>query len=574
MLRTLVLIALAILFSACGGAGGDSSTAPSSPPTGGQNPPPATPPSDAIPSRSVQDIEDAARFLVQASFGPTLEEIEWLNSNGFDAWFEQQKNARISSHRAKTLAIFNADDDARQQGAEFPWNGHRHGAWIDIALNGEDQLRQRVAFALSQLFVVSEKSQLEGEHPALAKYYDDLAAHAFGNYRELLEYVTLSPVMGAYLNMLGNEKPDAQNNIRPDENYAREVMQLFSIGLQALNLDGSLKLQDGEPIPTYDLDDVKAYAHVFTGWHFDGTIADTWDQWWVNRNFNSQMRLVPEYHAIDERKVLLGGVTVEPGTDGEEAMRLALDSLFNHDNVAPFVAKHLIQRLVTSNPSPAYIERVAAYFNDNGLGERGDLGAVVKAILLDDEARQPIDTQDQYFGKVKEPLVRGMQMMRAFGLYQPAQAKAQWPEYSFNQAPLASPSVFNFFSPDFSPVGELSEAAIVSPEMEIIDDTFVVRLSNHAAWMSLWVPTPDEIDDGHHRDFTIDYTRFESMLSNDVNNYIDFMDLVLLSGSMSDEMRGILLEYSEQAPDWVSDYEKVKELTFLVTSSPQFAIQR
>lgn len=570
MLRRVLFLSMIMLLKACGGGGDSTNTSSNSP----ISTPPPPPPSDAVPSRVVQSATDAARFLTQASFGASKEQIEWLTSNGFDAWFEQQRNATQSTHRANTLTIFNADENARAQGAELPWGGHRHGAWIDIAVKGEDQLRQRVAFALSQLFVVSEKSQLEGEQLALAQYYDDLASHAFSNYRDLLEYVTLSPVMGVYLNMLGNEKPDIENNIRPDENYAREVMQLFSIGLLELNLDGSLKLQNGEPLATYNLDDVKAYANVFTGWNFAPTTAENWNDWWLNRDFTQQMRLVPEFHAIEQRKVLLDGVIVEAGTDGEEAMRLALDSLFNHDNVGPFIAKHLIQRLVTSNPSPQYIERVALVFNDDGLGERGDLGAVVKAILLDDEARQAINEQALHFGKVKEPLVQGMQMMRAFGIYQPNTPTPQWPEYAFNQAPLSSPSVFNFFSPDFSPVGELSEAGLVSPEMEIINDTYIVRLLNQAAVMTLWAPTPQELDQGHHRDFTIDYAPYANMLRNDINNFIDFLDLVLMSGSMSEEMRVILLEYNEQAPNWVSDYQKAQELTFLVASSPQFAIQR
>ena len=451
---------------------------------------------------------------------------------------------------------------------------HRYAAWSEIALHGKDQLRQRVAFALSQLFVISDKSALDNSHLDIATYYDGLADYAFGNYRDLLEFVTLSPAMGVYLNMLGNEKPDEDNNIRPDENFAREVMQLFTIGLDELHLDGSLKIQDGQPIPTYDIDTVKAYAHVFTGWHFYGTTYNTWDNWWQNRNFRNQMVLVPEYHAQDVRKALLNGVVVEAGTDGERAMQMALDSLFEHPNVGPFVARHLIQRLVTSNPSPDYIARTAQVFNDNGAGERGDLGAVVKQILLDEEARQPLADQAPEFGKIKEPLIRGIQMIRAFGIYEPNTPKPQWYDYVFNQSPLSSPSVFNFFSDSFTPAGELNEMGLVAPELEIINDTYMVRNSNHAAWWSMWTPSTQEIDAGHERAMTIDFTPFISMLQNDPAELLDYLDLVLLSGGMNDTMREAILDYDQVAKEWLSDVERVKEMTFMVTGSPQFAVQR
>jgi uncharacterized protein (DUF1800 family) len=513
--------------------------------------------------------------LTQATFGPTKTEIDAVASHGIETWIEEQFDAPKSHHRAQTLAIFNADDNARiENGAELPWSGHRYAAWSEIALHGKDQLRQRVAFALSQLFVISDKSALDNSHLDIATYYDGLADYAFGNYRDLLEFVTLSPAMGVYLNMLGNEKPDEDNNIRPDENFAREVMQLFTIGLDELHLDGSLKIQDGQPIPTYDIDTVKAYAHVFTGWHFYGTTYNTWDNWWQNRNFRNQMVLVPEYHAQDVRKALLNGVVVEAGTDGERAMQMALDSLFEHPNVGPFVARHLIQRLVTSNPSPDYIARTAQVFNDNGAGERGDLGAVVKQILLDEEARQPLADQAPEFGKIKEPLIRGIQMIRAFGIYEPNTPKPQWYDYVFNQSPLSSPSVFNFFSDSFTPAGELNEMGLVAPELEIINDTYMVRNSNHAAWWSMWTPSTQEIDAGHERAMTIDFTPFISMLQNDPAELLDYLDLVLLSGGMNDTMREAILDYDQVAKEWLSDVERVKEMTFMVTGSPQFAVQR
>ena len=560
----------------CGGGGSSDSPSPSNVITSPNTTPPTTPTTTpTTPIDRATTPQDAGRLLTQATFGPTKAEMDAVASHGIETWIEEQFDAPKSHHRAQTLAIFNADDNARiENGAELPWSGHRYAAWSEIALHGKDQLRQRVAFALSQLFVISDKSALDNSHLDIATYYDGLADYAFGNYRDLLEFVTLSPAMGVYLNMLGNEKPDEDNNIRPDENFAREVMQLFTIGLDELHLDGSLKIQDGQPIPTYDIDTVKAYAHVFTGWHFYGTTYNTWDNWWQNRNFRNQMVLVPEYHAQDVRKALLNGVVVEAGTDGERAMQMALDSLFEHPNVGPFVARHLIQRLVTSNPSPDYIARTAQVFNDNGAGERGDLGAVVKQILLDEEARQPLADQAPEFGKIKEPLIRGIQMIRAFGIYEPNTPKPQWYDYVFNQSPLSSPSVVNFFSDSFTPAGELNEMGLVAPELEIINDTYMVRNSNHAAWWSMWTPSTQEIDAGHERAMTIDFTPFISMLQNDPAGLLVYLDLVLLSGGMNDTMREAILDYDQVAKEWLSDVERVKEMTFMVTGSPQFAVQR
>lgn len=588
--RFLYVSLIGILLTGCGGGGDSPTSTPSTntpttsspttntpttgtPTYGSANPANETQSETQAESQPTTRI-DAARFLTQTTFGPTLEEIDATAQMGLSAWIEAQMQSPQSAHRAKTLAIFNADENAREQGAEWPWNGHRYGAWMDIALHGEDQLRQRVAFALSQLFVVSDKSQLDSEHLGIATYYEGLAEHAFGNYRDLLEFVTLSPVMGVYLNMLGNEKPDSSNNIRPDENFAREVMQLFTIGLDELNLDGTRKLANGQPIPTYDIDTVKAYANVFTGWNFYGTRVDTWGDWWGNRNFRNPMALVPEYHATDVRKVLLSDVIVEAGTDGETAMQMAIDSLFAHPNVAPFVVKHLIQRLVTSNPTPDYIERIAMVFEDNGQGVRGDLAAVITALLLDESARTEYAQQDPHFGKFKEPLLRAVQYMRAFGIYMPETMQPQWTDYQHNQAPLSSPSVFNFYSPDFSPVGRLNEANLVAPEMQIINDTYMVRNSNHAAWLSIWAPTMSEVDAGHERRLTLNYEQYAPLVENDTAAFIDWLDIVLLAGTMTDTMREILIDYDTQLQLWADDTTRVKELTFMVTGSPQFAVQR
>lgn len=564
-----------LCLSACGGGGADSATpTPTPEPVSPSNPPAADPPPSEPGPVSQTTPEDAARLLIQGAFGPTAEELERVVAIGAEAWIDDQLLKLPSSHSQATQRYFLRDEGARQEGAESPWRQHRITGWYDIAVNGEDQLRQRVAFALSQLFVVSDNGVLVDATQGLAIYYDGLAEHAFGNYRDLMEYVTLSPVMGIYLSMLGNEKPDEQNNIRPDENFARELMQLFTIGLTELEQNGEPKLDgNGQTIATYDLDTIKAYAHVFTGWHFNGTTEETWYDFWEHIDLAQSMTLVEAFHARDTEKVLLNGVVVAAGTDGRTALAMALDSLFGHTNLPPFVAKHLIQRLVTSNPSPEYVKRVADIFADNGEGVRGDLAAVVKGVLMDEEARAPVAMQDEAFGKVKEPILRGIQIWRAMGLYAPDGLSYQFPSYVHNQGPLSAPSVFNFFSPTYSPTGSLSQQGLVAPEFEILTDSYIVRNSNFATYWTLWAPDPDELDGFDEEAMTVDYRPYETAVE-DFDTFLNDMDMLLMAGSMGDDMRAILTEYDEQYRDWLSPQERVRELVFMITTSPQFAVQR
>ena len=290
------------------------------------------------------------------------------------------------------------------------------------ALTGKDALRKRVQFALSELFVISSQDAIVGQMPrGVAKYDDMLGNDAFGNYRQLLEDVTLNPMMGVYLSILANDKGDATRD--PDENYAREVMQLFTIGLNKLNADGSMQLDgSGKPIPTYGLTDVQGMAKIFTGfsWNMPGNTSEqAWSGYgamYVGPGFGQDLlplTAYPNHHSSDEKDFL--GTTVGPGgADAAGDLKFALDALFNHPNLPPFVSKQLIQHLVTSNPSPAYVQRVAAVFMDNGQGVRGDLKAVITAILMDDEARNLNSATSPNYGKLQEPLLRFTHMARAF----------------------------------------------------------------------------------------------------------------------------------------------------------------
>jgi len=556
-----IVIFLATLLIGCGD-GENTTTTPSAP-----TPTPPTPIAQITPA-------DAARFLNHATFGAKMSEINNLADTGnvetgFEHWIDAQLAIPTSSEVAYLTALeptLNLAED------EQLWHEHRVEAWFTHALTAPDQLRQRVAFALSEIFVVSDDSALGDDTYGLAQYYDLLADNAFANYRDLLKNVTLSPMMGMYLSMLGNEKPNEAENIRPDENYAREVMQLFSIGLIELNIDGSPKLIDGKTIPTYNQDIIKAYAHVYTGWNFNGTTASTW--WRFGQNYNTMlpMTAVDEFHDKGE-KILLNNITVPANQSADQDLAIALDSLFNHPNVGPFISKQLIQRLVTSNPTPEYIARVATVFNNNGQGVRGDLAAVIKAILLDDEALNGYKNSPTTFGKIREPLLRATHLWRAFDATSPSERfQMGYPEYFFKQAPLSAPHVFNFFSPSYAPPGVISNNHLVAPELEIATENYFTRTSNFFAYSTFWGNTdmdPADIEDDR---ILINLEQLKPF-ANDTDKLLDYLNILLFSGSMNDETRNIFKNaYQQTSEDEVTD--RLTNLLFLMMISPQYVVQQ
>lgn len=552
--NTFVIALLLLAASSCGG--------------GADNPSPE-PPATVIeaPTPTVDldaRMKDAARLLNQASFGPSEASIEKVVELGREQWIDWQMALPLSSqvdYLTELQSTFSAEDELSRM--------HRIEAWWQHSLRGEDQLRQRVAFALSEIFVISENSNFFEEYVGIANYYDLLAKHAFGNYRELLEEVTLSPMMGMYLSMLGNEKPNSERNIRPDENYAREVMQLFSIGLVELNLDGTVKLDEtGSSIPTYDQSTIEGFAHVFTGWNFNGTTEQTWWHWWDNYDALNPMQAVQARHDI-ARKELLNGVILPANQSAELDLTLALDNIFMHDNVAPFIGKQLIQRLVTSNPSAEYVARVSGIFNDNGAGERGDLGAVIKAILMDDEAIHGHVNYPNVFGKLREPILKATHLWRAFKAYSPSDRFQQgYPDYFFKQAPLAAPSVFNFFSPGFSPPGVIAEQGLVAPEFQITTENYAIRTSNFFAYSALWSHSPN----GDAEQVIVDFSE-EVALVNDTDDLLERLNILLMAGGMTDEMREILSDMHEETVN-APPAERVADLVFLIMNSPQYSVQK
>ncbi len=545
-----IALSLLMTLAGCGGSSGSGNPLP---------PPPAPPP---------VTMTKAFQFLNQASFGATEDEAQVIIGSGIEAWIDQQLQQQASLQLPYLRAV---------PPPQFPFQlqPERIDIWFRNVVNGDDQLRQRVAFALSEIMVVSQIGALGGLPFSLADYHDLLATNAFGNYRQLLEAVTLHPAMGVYLSMLGNEKPDSALNIRPDENYARELMQLFSIGLVELNLDGTIvRDAQNQPVPTYNQQVIEGFAHVYTGWNFAG--APSFDLAMPNAfNQTAPMQLYPSHHDSGE-KLLLNGLTLPAGQTGDQDLAAALDNIFNHPNVGPFISIRLIQRLVTSNPSPSYVARVAGVFNDNGQGVRGDLGAVVKAILLDEEARPELAMDPD--GKVKEPLLRLTQLWRAYnatsvsGKYQ---LLAQIPPFIFlGQGPLQSPSVFNFFSPFYAPPGEFRDSDFVAPELEIATEYQNTLITNYMFYQSFFANSNNAASTDLSEDDVLIDVAEEMLLADDAEALINRVVEKLMAGRISqvlrDEIGGMLALIA--GPDDAA--LRVAETIYLVVTSPEYAFQR
>ncbi|MCR6702862.1 MAG: DUF1800 domain-containing protein [Dokdonella sp.] len=529
---------------------------------------------------------DAARFLAQASFGGTPAQVDALMVSGFNAWFDTQF-AQAPGYVLPYMRQAAGTADPLQP---LPFHLYRQ-AWFVRVLSAPDDLRQRVAFALSEIFVVSERGAgLGNDGLVLGAYHDILLRNAFGSYRQLLEDVTLSPAMGRYLSMYRNRKPDPANNIQADENFAREVMQLFSIGLIRLNPDGSPLLVGGQTVPTYDVAVVRAMARVFTGWACHCAAGQNCPpDPFVQENFtcSTEHAMVPyeAYHDRDEKR-LFDGLVLPAGRDARSELEAALDALANHPNVGPFIARQLIQRLVTSNPSPAYVGRVAAVFADDGHGVRGHLGAVVRAILLDVEARQGHRLAPQTFGKLREPLLRLSQMWHAFDVMWEADELMLDDldiHLRYNQSPLFSPSVFNFFSPGHAPPGPLANAGLVAPEMQIITANFAIAVTNDLGGRIFWAYRGGPMDEFDDRARLIQLDRWERSIApppggtqapaGALEQLVGQFDELLLGGTMSAPLRERILTRLRAIPA-ADTLKRVQNAIYLIATAPEFAVQR
>ncbi|MFK8081231.1 MAG: DUF1800 family protein [Granulosicoccus sp.] len=502
---------------------------------------------------------DAARLLTQATFGTNEQQISSVTQlGGPSEWIDNQIALQPSLHLPIVNARFPEGFDGQI--------GRYHAFW-EHALRADDQLRQRVAFALSEIMVVSENPDPLFSHgQSLAAYYDRLIVHAFGNFRDLMESVALSPTMGVYLSMLGNSKPDPATGRRADENFARELMQLFTIGLVQLNQDGTPVT--GEPV-TYTQPDVENLARIFTGWAWDVPEFDAnpFSGWYPDRGaMERPMRAFPEHHDMDSKVFL--GQDFPADQSAEQDMDQALDILFQHPNVGPFISRQLIQRLVTSNPTPAYVQRVARVFNNNGQGERGDLGAVIKAILLDSEARDETVAQRSDFGKLREPILRLSHLWRAFPMRDELDmeyARAMLTQH----APLSARSVFNFFSPSFSPPGPIRDAGLLAPEYQINSETEI----NGVNTTLMILIQQEQLYEFFQARLSLDTER---SLLDSPPELINRLDLLLFSGGMSAELRQLLLRYMAENddPEQITRERLLRDVISLAFLSADYTVQR
>jgi uncharacterized protein (DUF1800 family) len=574
--------------------------------------PPSAPPVLAANALTSPSQADAARFLTQATFGPTFAEINALTVQGIDAWITAQMALPPSLHLAATRADAAAFPNVRPEANPDSYARvdlhNRQAAWWKLVLTAPDQLRQRVAFALSEIFVVSEREDmLRREQEALARYYDLLVTNSFGNFRQLLDDVTFSPVMGTYLSFRDNKRADPIRGTTPDENYAREIMQLFTIGLVQLHPDGSLLLDgDGLPIPTYDQVAVTEMAKVFTGLAPGGPFSSTLNGAGDDHGYLVPMRPVETWHETSAKRIVsleqvppaLARPTLIPANQTTvQDVKLAHDALFHHPNTGPSICRQLIQRLVTSNPSSGYVYRVAQKFADNGAGVRGDLGAVVRAILTDHEARSPAVLNHIGFGKVKEPLLRVTAVFRAFdarapngrfldtyrgeSVYASGPAEASGalavPEGELLQAALRAPSVFNFFAPDFVVPGPLATAGLVSPELQIVNATtsitipnmlqrYITNMRHPPSPNALPVPTPSPY-------LVLDFSSLAPLAATP-GALVDRLNLLFCGGAMGASTRAEIMRTLPSNASGSSADELARNATVLVTVSPDAAVQR
>ncbi len=529
--------------------------------------------------------EDASRYLAQASFGASDSSIKDVQRYDHDGWLQRQFAMRARTDHQSYI------DSVTASGVDPNQSDVQHTFWKQAA-TAPDELRQKVTFALSQIFVISMRdSAVGGYERGVASYLDMLGREAFGNYRDLLEQVTLHPMMGIYLSHLRNQK--ASGNRVPDQNYAREVMQLFSIGLYELNQDGTLVIVNGEPVETYTNDDIIGLSHVFTGFSWAGPDKQN------GRFFGSSnpprdpnrdilpMQSYPQFHSTDEKR-FLGTVIPAQGTpDPDESLRIALDTIFNHPNVGPFIGRQLIQRLVTSNPSPGYVARVAQAFDTGtydtgswrtGSGRRGDMRATIAAVLLDTEARDISMVAQPGFGKVREPVLRLVAWMRGFTARSASRnyllGNTDSTTSSLGQSALRSPSVFNFYRPGYVPPNtSIAAANLVAPEFQILHETSVVGYSNFMRSI-----VRSGVGSNSPRDIQPDYTK-ELRLADDPDALIERVDLLLTYGTMSDETKNLIRDAVESVSvnpllPQSGRENRVHLAVLFALSSPDFIVQK
>ena len=551
-----------LTLTACGGGGG---SATDSPPAVATSPPPPTPVGAA----------DAARLLEQATFGVTANDVAHVQSVGINTYLNEQlaygptqySGYSYTPHTAPAGCVGDGSNppDASSLCARAQYTPFQvQRDFFTHALNNPDQLRQRVAFALSQMMVVSSVEIYEAY--GLAAYQNILLNDALGNYRTLLQDVTLSPTMGHYLDMANSDQTNPQNGTVPNQNYSREVLQLFSIGLVQLNPDGTQQLDStGAPIPTFDGETIEGFASVFTGWTYPPLPGAT-SQWTNPINFAGAMVAFPNHHQPGI-KLLLNGYTVPAGQTPAQDLANALDDIFNHPNVGPFISQQLIQHLVTSNPSPAYVARVAAVFANNGQGVRGDLSAVVRAILMDTEARG-VAPATNVFGHLREPALFITSTLRSLGgqsdgvlLRSASSAMGQ---------PIFSPdTVFNFYPPSY----QIPGTQTVAPEFGIENAaTALARVNFVNTVIMHGGAAPDPSVTGS-TGTTIDLTPLASAAN--IAALVAQLNQTLMHGSLPSDASNIILAAANPIEAGSTDpLAAAKAAAYLMLTSAQYQVER
>ncbi|MES2069531.1 MAG: DUF1800 domain-containing protein [Pseudomonadota bacterium] len=513
-------------------------------------------------SESVAAISDtdASRFLAQASMGASRALIAQVQQLGYAGWLDAQFALPASTARWDWLLAkgFNAITYKNSE------SGFDASAWFKL-ISSPDTLRQRVTLALSEITVVAIDGLVGSGWRAFsaAAYLDLLEANAFGNYRTLLEQISTSAPMGQFLTFRGNVKYNPATGALPDENYARELMQLFSIGLQQLNLDGTPKLVSGATQDTYGLDDITGLARVFTGWNFDMAGQDASTPDFLRR----PMIQIPSRHETGASTFL--GTTIPAGLTGAASLKMALDWIFSQANVAPFISRQLIQKLVTSNPSPAYVARVATVFNNDGAGVKGNLKAVIRALLLDSEARAN-PAGNPASGKLREPMLRFVAWARA---YSASSASGAWsigntsdPASRLGQSPLRSPSVFNFFRPGYVPPNSaIAAASLVAPEFQITNESSVVGYVNYMQ-RAVSKGVGDVLAD--YRDLL--------PLADNAQSLLDEINLVLAAGQIGSDNLSLMRSAVNAMPGGTDPrrYNRIYAALTLVLAAPEFIVQK
>lgn len=516
-------------------------------------PPPPPPPPD--------EFKDAARFLEQATFGPTLPEITRVRQLGFDAWITDQFNQPVSNYQNLVQL---------QQGTFVNYPVKLR--FFQNAMRGPDQLRQRMAFALSQIVVAADVGNQDGNGDPTAmvsQYHDILNRNAFGNYRTLLREISLSPIMGTYLTLVNSKKADQATGSQPDENYIRELWQLFTIGTFRLNLDGSIQLNSqGRPLETYTIAEIQEGARALTGWIY---APRTGQPNMPENPFNPFAPMIANETNHDTgSKALLNGASTIAGQTALQDLDAVIDNVFNHPNVGPFVGRQLIQHLVTSNPSPGYITRVAMAFNNNGQGVRGDLRAVIRAILLDPEARGSAKTEPAY-GKLREPVLFLTHLFRALNCTGGMWGIAQRSQ-NMGQNVFSAPSVFNFYQPDFRIV--VNSQPIFAPPAQLLTSATIIQRLNllndflFGTIQSGGNPNPTGTDT---TTVVFNFAPWDQLAPNPAQ-LVDALNEALMHNSMSPNMRQMVID----AVTSIQNNNRLRAQTaiYIIASSMQYQVQR